>query len=142
MPTSDIQDLRKLRDEFKRKVCEYIEELNKLKEEAELILKGLEGRDSAPPLEKPRPAPPASKDEGVPKSPLVVEAINKIEGDVTAVEVLAVIKKMNKAEHVRDRDIRRVLSRIANREPSPLRLVSKGKGTAPNVYRKLRQVEP
>ena len=143
MPAKSLEKLKKTREDLKRRVAAYISDLDnthaELRREAEALRDGLENKGHVTTGEN--LGWPSPKGRQKPKSPIVIDAINNLNDTITANEVLAIIKHKKLGDHVRGRDVRRVLSRIANRNDSPLQLTNKGKGTAPNVYRKVRHVE-
>lgn len=157
MTTDGIEKLLKLRHELEGSVAQYIEQLDSvytdLKNEAQSFLDGLK---STPQKQLPLLAPEQTnltavspvlngswKSNSKSDTLVIAELIDKIDSPFSASDMIRLTRKAPIQQgRVRTKAVRRIVSRIATVENSPLELLEKGHGNVPNVYRRIRPVVP
>lgn len=157
----DIEKLQRLHESMEPQLHEYITELDRIAEQLpQLRIAAVEmlqrirngnsqvnGNHHATRLVKP-PTPaeiPFEPDEvagHLPKTRVIAAAIDTIplNGSFRGPDVLAVLRKTHSQEQISDKDVRRVLSRVANMPHPRLQTLRRGIGVTPSLYKRVGNI--
>lgn len=67
--------------------------------------------------------------------------MNSMGDTIVSPDLVSAVRRKYSPQEISNKYVRSVLHRIATEQNSPLELVHKGEGSAPNVYKKLRRIE-